>query len=356
MKKALVIISVFALALTFSTFAKAADDMDFHMNVRFWHTDIENSTTGLGQSEGRMSLHVVEFSAAKEVDNFGANLKYRIADQVGGGYNNSNQSYPVEAKVYYKNGAHTAALGLQFVPFAIYKWNNLYHPFLDIPGQLGRIWDADWGLLYTYDAKPVKLDIGIWDNAGEEFPSTRLLATNTVLAVQREAMEKNTITLRLGYDILSNWNLGFSYMDGDIEWGTANIADTDLSTWAVDTTWTPLSNLKLTAEFVDYDVEKDTTTDVNGDYGLAQIKYDIVKVPAPLNKISFVLQYSWLDATVGNVSQGKIKNYQEEIWLQVGKNLHIFWQNVQEKYPTAMTAAGAETDKYHYLAIKYNLF
>lgn len=342
MKKTFVIISVFALALTFSTFAKAADD-NFHMNVRFMQTDAQDTNLNpvRGAPEARMSLHVVELKAATEVDNIGGAVIYRLNDERAEVTNDSSQSYPVNAYVYVKGGPHKFTAGLQFVPFAIYKWNNLYNPFLDLPGQQGLIWDFDWGYLYTYDEKPVKLDIGYWDNEGGNF---------------MENAEKNTITLRLGYDILSNWNLGVSYMDGNEDLDGDSTALTDRSAWAIDTTWKPLSNLQIQAEYVDYDKDDEETgvgNDMDGDLGLLQVKYDIVKVPAPLNKISLVVQYSWLDQSVGNLSLGKTKNYQEEIWLQVAKNCHIFWQNRQEKYPSDW---GQDTAKDHVLAIKYNLF
>jgi len=330
MKKSLVITSVLAMAMAFSTIAKA--EADFHMNSRFWYTD--NGSMG----ESRMGLHVVEFSAAAEVDNIGGNLTYRLADSknIAGTGAASAQSYPVEAKTYIKFGEqknHKITAGLQFVPFAIYKWNNLYHPFLDKPGQMGMIWDSDWGVLYTYNAKPILLDLGYWQNSGERH-------------VAAETAEKNTITARLGYDVLSNLNLGASYMTGK----TDEVAGDDLYTkrnlWGIDGTWKALSNLQLSGEYVDFDMNDKEAAEAEGDIGFLQVKYDISKVPAPLNMLSFVLQYSWLDVD----GMGKEKNYQEEIWLKAGKNLDIFWQNVQEKVP------GVDTNKYHYIAFKYSLF
>ncbi|HOO55196.1 MAG TPA: hypothetical protein PLN69_00100 [bacterium] len=347
MKKVFTLIAVLAIAISFTTMAKAADDMDFHMNMRFWNTDNGN------QAENRWSLHTVEFSAAKEVENFGGFVKYRLSDQLGNDASSSNQSYLVGANVYYKSGMHKVTLGLQFVPFGIYEWNNLYHPCLDIPGAMGKIWDADWGVLYTFDDQRFKLDIGYWDNSGEAgLPGgVNINGTN----MEREPDEKNTITLRAGYDILPIWNLGVSYLDGsaDLDDVAGNLADTESTMWAIDTTVTPYKNLFFEAEYVDYDYDDGEGMENDGDFGLVQVRYDILKVPAPLDMIQLVGQYSWLDPSFGGVGQGKIKNYQEQIRFKIAKNLNIFWQNVQEKYPSAW---GQDTDKYHYFAVKYDLF
>lgn len=330
MKKSLVITSVLAMALAFSTIAKA--EADFHMNSRFLWTDNQS------EAENRMGLHVVEFTAAAEVDNIGGSLIYRLGDtkNAAGTGAATTQSYPVETKAYIKFGEqknHKIAAGLQFVPFAIYKWNSLYNPFLDKPGQLGMIWDSDWGVLYTYNAKPILLDLGYWQNAGERH-------------VAMETPEKNTITARLGYDVLSNLNLGASFMVGKSDEDADTFADTKRTLWALDGTWKTLSNLQLQGEYVDFDMNDKEGAEADGDFGLLQVKYDINKVPAPLNMVSFVLQYSWLDAE----GAAKEKNYQEEIWVKAGKNLDIFWQNVQEKVP------GVDTNKYSVIAFKYNLF
>lgn len=342
MKKVLGILGSFAIAFAFSATVLANDpaDMDFHMNVRFMQTD--NGTTG----ESRWGLHCVEMSAAKEVDNIGGALTYRITDTAGtlAGLANANmRSYPVEAKVYYKFGAASkVTVGLQLVPFAIYNWNNLYLPFADIPGQNGLIWDADWGFLYTYSAKPLLIDVGWWDNAGEIGIGTG------------ESAEKNTISARVGYDLLSNLNVGASFMEGDLDLVGAIPADlfnevkTDRSMWALDATWGIVPNLTAEAEYVDYDLSNDEGMGVDGKIGLLQLKYDIVNVPSPLNKISLVGQYSMDDPNGGN----KTTNYQEQISVQAGKNLSIFWQNVQQKTTGGVPA----TVKYHVLAFKYDLF
>ena len=335
MKKVLGIAIAAVFVMAFAISAYAQDLPNVHMNIRFWHTDNCASVAGgTDCSTSRWSLHAVEISADQEVDNIGGSLIYRIDDEGGSGnpaFDNADAiSYPVEMKVYIKGGPHKLALGLQGVPFGIYKWNNLYHPLLDVPGQMGQLWDRDWGLLYTYNEKPVLLDIGYFDNAGE--------------TTGNEGGEKNTFTIRLGYDILPNWNLGVSYLDGD---STATV-DGDTKKWAVDTTWGIVPNLALNAQYVDYDDTMSYASGAadDGDYGAVQLKYDIVKVPAPLNKISLVGQYSWDDPKNGE----KDKQYQEEIVLQAGKNLSIFWQNVQDKQ------AGRNAIKYHYLAVKYNLF
>lgn len=341
MKTVLGILVSFAIAFAFSAtvFANDPADMDFHMNVRFAQTD--NGTTG----ESRWGLDCVELSAAKEVDNIGGSLTYRIADTSGtlAVYNGITQSYPVEAKVYYKFGAASkVTAGLQLVPFAIYNWNNLYNPFLDIPGQNGLIWDADWGFLYTYSAKPLLIDVGWWDNAGEIG-----IGTN-------ESPEKNTASARVGYDLLSNLNVGASFMEGDVDLVGVIPADlfnevkTERTLWALDTTWGIVPNLTAEAEYVNYDLSADEGGAVDGDIGLIQLKYDIVQVPSPLNKISLVGQYSWNDPNLTGVA--KTTNYQEEIWVQAGKNLSVLWQNVQEKI------AGGNAVKSHVLAFKYDLF
>ncbi|HOX29206.1 MAG TPA: hypothetical protein PLQ76_08650, partial [bacterium] len=183
-------IAIFVMSIALPVFA--AEDIPVHMNVRFWNRDDKTQ-------EARWSLHAVEITAAKEEQNIGGLVTYRIADQLGvNGLNANSTSFPVEAKVYIKGGAHKLTTGLMFVPFAIYKWNNLYIPTLDVPGKRGHIWDADWGMLYTYDAKPILLDIGYFDNAGEK--------------MSNEQTEKNTITARLGYDAFSNWNIGASFL------------------------------------------------------------------------------------------------------------------------------------------------
>jgi len=366
MRKALgLLIGTFVMGIALPIFA--ADNAPvLSMNVRFLNTDDRT------QAENRNSLHVLEITASQEVDNIGGLVTYRIGNQsseLTGNMAATEQSYPVEVKAWIKSGAHKVTVGDQFVPFAIYKWNNLYSPFLDVPGQLGRIWDADWGMLYTYDAKPVKLDLGYWNNSGEQFTRRNVYGTDgaTLLGtIERENAEKNTITARLGYDILSNLNAGISYMNGkeDIDGicpaGSAqtNCADSKIKQWAIDTTWGALSNLQLEAEYVDFDrtsgIDKENQND-DGNYGLLQAKYDITKVPAPLNKISFVLEYSWLKTT-DNIpavsSTMKVKNFNEEIWIKAGKNLDFFWQNMQQKYSdSANTQFG--TDKCNYFAVKY---
>lgn len=325
MKKVLAIFATFVMAFAFSATVFAAghpenlDMDDFHMNVRFWNTD--NGTQG----ENRWSLHVVEFSADQQVGDFGGSLKYRIQDEIGtGGLSNTAQSYPVHALVYYNTGPHKFSLGLQAVPFGIYKWNNLYHPLLDMPGRMGQIWDHDWGLLYTYNQKPVLLNVGYFDNSGEAYSVG-------------EGSEKNTITLRLGYDILANWNLGLSYLDGDTTNGT-----TKYRKWAIDTTWGIVPNLALNAQYVDYRDHGSYANTVNGigalgtddgKYGAIQLKWDIVKVPAPIDGLSFVLQASGDNPKATGAST--VKQYQEEIILKMAKNLAFFWQNVQEKVSDA---------------------
>ncbi len=396
MRKALgLLVGTFVMGIALPIFA--ADNAPvLSMNVRFLNTD--DGT----KAENRNSLHVLEVTASQEVDNIGGLVTYRIGNQsneLTGAMAATEQSYPVEAKVWMKSGAHKVTVGDQFVPFAIYKWNNLYNPFLDVPGQLGRVWDADWGMLYTYDAKPIKLDLGYFSNSGEQFGSRTILntdgsvlthmedlngdtvnETNIIEKIRRESAEKNTITARLGYDILSNLNAGVSYMNGKIDdndYYTYNattgvstltcdgLAQTKQKQWALDATWGALSNLQFAGEYVDFDKSSSVErTDYNlgnfinndGNYGLLQAKYDVVKVPAPLNKISFVLQYSWLKDTDNSDATSpftmKIKNYQEEIWIKAGKNLDFFWQNAQQKYSTSDNAQ-IGTDKFNYFAVKY---
>lgn len=338
MKKLFGILASIAVAVTFSSAVKAADldGLNASMNVRFLETD--NGTKG----ENRWGLHAVEMSVSKEVDNIGGLVTYRLADSQGA-ITANNQSYPVEAKVYYKFGkASKLTGGLQFVPFAIYKWNNLYNPFMDTPGENGMIWDADWGALYTYDAKPILLDIGFWDNGGE---------TNLP---NGESPEKNTLTARIGYDILPNLNLGASVLDGQVDLVSPDIVGDDRTNrqmWALDATWGIVPNLVGEAEYVSYDLGDDEGMGGEGDLGLLQMKWDILKVPAPLNKISLVGQYSWNDPDGDN----KTQNFQEEIVFQAGKNLSIFVQNIQEKYDDNNPATD-DTMKCHYIAFKYNLF
>lgn len=309
-----------------------------NMNVRFMATT-DNNTTGarIVPAENRMSLHVIELTAKQEVDNIGGYLQYRIADQsytqldpTTGVLKTASESYPVEAKAYYKSGAFKVAGGLQFVPFGIYKWNNLYNPFLDIPGKMGQIWDADWGILGTYDAKPVLIDLGYWTNAGE--------------VLGRETAEKNTITGRIGYDVLSNLNLGLSYLNGKVDKNADYAAVTKKKQWAVDSTWGIIPNLQASGQYVDYSFGDTEVAKVDGNYGALQLKYDIVKVPSPLNKITPVLQYSWNDVKNG----AKTKNYAEELWVKAGKNLDVFLQFSQEKTPNVLT------DKKGVIAVKYS--
>jgi len=168
-----------------------------------------------------------------------------------------------------------------------------------------------------------------------------------------ETAEKNTFTARIGYDVLPNLNFGASYLNGSVD--ADQIGDctamSDSKMWALDSTWGIIPNLGLEAEYVDYnfDISADEggPASSDGNMGLIQLKYDITKVPAPLNKLSFVTQYSW-DNPEGAANNEK--NVQEEVILQAGKNLSIFWQNVQDKFE------GQTTDKYYYLALKYNLF
>jgi hypothetical protein len=329
----------------------ASSQPELHLNVRFLQTD--DNTYNNSQAENRMQFHTVELTASQQVDNIGGSLYYRIADAVNSGFA-ANESYPVEAKVFYQSGAYKLTGGLQFVPFGIYQWNNLYVPFADIPGEKGHIWDSDWGYLFTYNSKPLLIDLGWWDDAGETqvVPGT----------IGRETPEKNTFTGRIGYDILSNLNLGLSYMNGSVDIDPVNIdippatyyiydnsAQTKKKQWAVDTTWGIVPNLQAEAEYVDYSFKSALeNVDADGNFGLVQLKYDILKVPSPLNKVSLVGQYSWGDESdkLTNTSS-KTKNYQEEIWFSAGKNLDIFWQNIQEKVP-------GNTEKYYYLAFMYS--
>jgi len=305
-----------------------------NMNVRFMATTDNNvNGTTILPAENRMSLHVIELTAKQEVDNIGGYLQYRIADQsyAAPAGKAASESYPVEAKAYYKSGAFKVAGGLQFVPFGIYKWNNLYNPFLDIPGKMGQTWDADWGVLGTYDAKPVLIDLGYWTNAGE------LLGT-------RETAEKNTITGRIGYDILSNLNFGLSYLNGKVDKNADCVAGTKKKEWALDSTWGIIPNLQVNGQYVDYSFGDTEIAKVDGNFGSLQLKYDIVKVPSPLNKITPVLQYSWNDVKNG----AKTKNYAEELWVKAGKNLDVFFQYSQEKTPNV------DTDKKGVIAVKYS--
>ncbi|MFA6447975.1 MAG: hypothetical protein WCX65_00765 [bacterium] len=304
-----------------------------NMNVRFMATTDNNVTgTTILPAENRMSLHTVELTAKQEVDNIGGYLQYRIADQsytapLGKA---ASESYPVEAKAYYTSGAFKVSGGLQFVPFGIYKWNNLYNPFLDIPGKMGQIWDADWGILGTYDAKPLLIDLGYWTNAGE--------------TLGRETAEKNTYTGRIGYNFLSNLNAGFSYLNGKVDRNADAVALTTRKEWALDSTWGIIPNLQLSGQYVDYSLGDTEIAKADGNYGAIQLKYDIVKVPSPLNRITPVLQYSWNDVKNGV----KTKNYQEELWIKAGKNLDVFFQYAQEKVPTV------DTDKKGVIAVKYS--
>jgi len=338
------IIATFVMGIALPSFAADSAPV-LNMNVRFQQIK-DNSGIRNYPVESRISLHAVEITASQEVDNIGGVLQYRFADQtfpstVKGNDESNPKNYPVEAKAYIKSGNFKLTGGLQFVPFGIYKWNNVYNPFLDIPGSKGMIWDSDWGVLGTYNAKPVLIDLGYWQGAGELFKS----ATG---AYTREKAEKDTFTGRIGYDILSNLNAGFSYMTGKVDMLPATInaeALTKKEMWAVDTTWGIVPNLQLEAEYVDYGFKAGTqlATKVDGNIGLVQLKYDILKVPGALNKISPVLQYSWDDIKDGI----KTKNYQEELWFKAGKNLDVFLQFVQTKVPNVDDA------KCTVLAVKY---
>jgi len=309
-----------------------------NMNVRFMQTD------GGTQAENRMMLHTVEISASQQVGNIGGSVLYRIADSSSVAGASVARSYPVEAKAFYQSGSYKFTMGEQFVPFGIYKWNNMYNPFLDIPGAMGLNWDSDWGYLFTYNAKPVLIDLGYWNNAGELQTYAGLMSNGMN---RRETAEKNTITGRIGYDILSNLNIGASYMNGKVDMDSDTFALTTRKQWAIDTTWGIVPNLTAEAEYVNLSLKSAANLenlDEKANYGLVQLKYDIVKVPAPFNKISPVLQYSWLDPKGGT----KVKNYQEELWVKAGKNLDVFFQNVQTKI------AGTPDDKKYVLAVKYS--
>jgi hypothetical protein len=343
MKKVIsAIIATFVMGMALPILA-ADSAPELHMNVRFaQNTYSGNGSTMTLPAESRVGLHVVEISAAQEVDNFGGYVLYRLGDQNGVG----GANYPVEAKAYYKSGDFKVTEGLQFVPFGVYKWNNLYNPFLDIPGQAGFIWDSDWGTLVNYNAKPVNIDLGYWMGAGTRFNTNALLAAGTAPQLRNESAEKNTFTGRIGWDILKNLNAGASYLTGKSDQDFDGIALTSKKVWALDTTWGIVPNLQFEAEYAGYKYGVQEVAADKGDLGLIQLKYDILKVPAPLNKITPVIEYSWLkDKTSGF----KITNYQEELWVKVAKNLDVFTQFMQEKY----NVAGAKTDKRGVLAVKY---
>jgi len=331
-----------------------------NMNVRFMQTD--NGT----QAENRMMLHTVEIAASQQVENIGGSVIYRIADTTDS--IKSGKNYPVEAKAFFTEGAFKVTAGLQFVPFGIYKWNNMYNPFADVPGQLGMSWDSDWGYLATYDAKPVKLDLGYWNNAGELLTMPGLLpglkatvvggittAYTLTQGIARETAEKNTFTGRIGWDILSNLNLGASFMSGKVDMDANSLALTKRQQWALDATWGIVPNLTAEAEYVGASfksglgIENAAGINNKDNYGLLQLKYDIVKVPNPFNRISPILQYSWVnDKDRITLTNTKIKNYQEELWVKAGKNLDVFFQNVQQKQ------TNVATNKYYAIAVKYS--
>lgn len=331
MKKALVILTVLAVSLAYSTLAMAAGTPDVHMNVRFMH-----NTNGSTENN-RWSLHVVELTASQEIENIGANLIYRLNDAGATG------DYPVNANVYIKSGPHKLTAGLQFVPFALYKFNNLYMPLVDIPGQMGQCWDFDWGFVYSYDAKPILINAGWMDNGAE-------------IMTAGEQAESNTIVGRFGYDILSTWNIGVSYLN---EAGTG-----DRTKYAVDTTWEVVPNLTTNAQYVVYEdhysvADAALVANNSGKYGSLQLKYDILKVPAPIDGVSLVAQYSFDDSdtvVAPSLTGNKVQNFQEEIIVNVAENLTIFWQFVQEKRNDPNGVGGIPVNKYHYLAVKYNLF
>jgi len=238
MKKGIIpIIATFVMGIALPVLAADSAPV-LNMNVRFMQSDMGTV------AENRMSLHTVEISASQQVGDIGGSVLYRIADSSGVTGTTAAKSFPVEAKAFYQTGSHKFTMGEQFVPFGIYKWNNLYYPYGDMPGQMGQIWDSDWGYLYTYNAKPVLIDLGYWNNAGEQqlYPG-QLGAAGT----RRETAEKNTFTGRVGYDILSNLNLGASYMDGKVDMDGDNFALTTRKQWAVDTTWGIVPNLQLQA-------------------------------------------------------------------------------------------------------------
>jgi hypothetical protein len=356
MKKAIsAIIAAFVLGVALPSLA-ADSGPELHMNVRFMdNTYSGNGPTMSQPAESRVQLHVIEVSAAQEVDNFGGYVLYRLGDQgVTPAASSPKSNYPVEAKVYYKTGDFKVTEGLQFVPFGVYKWNNLYNPFLDIPGQAGFIWDTDWGTLVNFNSKPVNIDLGYWMGAGTRYNTDLQLTNGTTPQLRQESAEKNTFTGRIGWDILKNLNAGASYMTGKVDLGGGvagaydGIALSTKKVWALDTTWGIVPNLQLEGEYAGYKYGNQEVAADKGDLGLIQLKYDILKVPAPLNKISPVIEYSWLkDKTSGT----KITNYQEELWFKVAKNLDIFTQFMQEKYHNI--AGKTETDKRGVLAVKY---
>lgn len=326
MKKALVILTVFAIAFAYSTLAMAAGTPDVHMNVRFIHSD-QTLAQG-GGTTNRMQLHVVELKASQEVENVGGSLIYRF---------NSAADYPVNANVYIKSGAHKLTGGLQFVPFGIYNWNNLYNPLLDIPGQMGQIWDFDWGLVYSYDAKPVLLKAGWFDNGASDGFTIG------------EQAESDTLVLRLGYDIVSSWNVGVSFLNGE-----SNSVKT--TKYGVDTTWGITPALSMNGQVISYQDGYSIAQAALGDgyYGHMQLKYDITNVPAPLNGVSLVTQFSFdkaIHTLAGAEATELHKNFQQQISIKVAENLTIFWQFIQDIGDVANTS-----DKDHLLAVKYDLF
>jgi hypothetical protein len=360
MKKAIsILIATFVMALAIPLLA-AETTPELHMNFRFVDNTYSGTQPSQVTAENHMTLHVVEVSAAQEYDNIGGYILYRLGDQgVTSAASAPRSSYPVEAKVYYKTGGFKISEGLQFVPFGIYKWNNLYNPFLDIPGQAGMIWDSDWGTLVNYNAKPVNIDLGFWTNAGTTYNTNTQLLAKTTPQIRKESAEKDTFTGRIGVDILKNLNAGASYLDGKVDNNYDGIALATKKVWALDTTWGAVANLQLEAEYAGYKYGAEAANPLavapagaavaadKGDLGLIQLKYDITKVPGPLNKITPVIEYSWLhDKTSGL----KVKNYQEELWIKAGKNLDFFPQFMQEKYNTP----GAKTDKRGVLAFKYS--
>jgi len=338
MKKVIsAIIATFVMGIALPSFAADSAPV-LNMNVRFMQSDAGTV------AENRMSLHTVEISASQQVGEIGGSVLYRIADSASLAGVSTAKSYPVEAKAFYQSGAFKVTAGEQFVPFGFYKWNNLYNPFLDIPGQMGQIWDSDWGYLFTYNAKPVLIDLGYWNNAGELQTITGQLGA---LGNRRETAEKNTLTGRIGFDILSNLNLGASYMDGKVDMDGDLVALTTRKQWAIDTTWGIVPNLQAEAEYVNATFKSAANLenlDEKANYGLVQLKYDILKVPAPFNKISPIVQYSWLDPKGAD----KVTNWQEELYIKAGKNLGVFFQNVQQK------VKGADTAKSYVLAFKYD--
>jgi len=361
MKKVIsAIIATFVMGIALPIFA-ADSAPELHMNVRFMQ--VTDNTAPLTQpSESRIGLHTVEISAKQEVDNIGGYLLYRIADQSFQNGKTASESYPVEAKAYYTSGDFKVTAGLQFVPFGIYKWNNMYNPFLDVPGAKGQTWDSDWGMLFSYTPKPVTIDLGYWKGAAERISSIR-----------QESAEKDILTARVGWDILSNLNAGVSFMDGKVAKSTyvtaftipaaPTVALTKKRMYAIDGTWGIIPNLTGQLQYVNYKFSPNTIQFADtekGDYGMLQVKYDIVKVPSPLNKISPVLQYSWDNDKITPVATGvsskfKTKNYQEELWVKAGKNLDVFLQFVQQKYSSDVAGLQApQTEKKSVLAVKYS--